>query len=327
MKSLKNLYENHSDKVTQRWSIYLDEYEKKLNQFQKLPIKLLEVGIENGGSLEIFSKYFFNAELILGCDINTKCKELKFDKSSIKFIVGDINDDETKKKIIEYSKFDIIIDDGAHGSVDIVKTFSNYFNYLKEGGLFIVEDLHCSYWKDWGGGIFYPLSSINFFKKLIDIINYEHWGVKKKKDWLLREFCFNFKINAETIPFDQIHSIEFVNSLCFIKKKPSEENKFGNIIIAGKNAAVNPNVLKVDYKPLPNLNESKNPWSNEDLFPEKKVVLYQKKVEQLEKQVLDLKTLNSKKEIKNSKFKKKMIMIVYVLCAVTVGLILLRFIK
>ena len=77
MISLKNLYENHSDKVTQRWSIYLDEYEKKLNQFQKLPIKLLEVGIENGGSLEIFSKYFFNAELILGCDINTKCKELK----------------------------------------------------------------------------------------------------------------------------------------------------------------------------------------------------------------------------------------------------------
>ncbi len=288
MKSLKNLYENHSDKVTQRWSIYLDEYEKKLNQFQKLPIKLLEVGIENGGSLEIFSKYFFNAELILGCDINTKCKELKFDKSSIKFIVGDINDDETKKKIIEYSKFDIIIDDGAHGSVDIVKTFCNYFNYLKEGGLFIVEDLHCSYWKDWGGGIFYPLSSINFFKKLIDIINYEHWGVKKKKDWLLREFCFNFKINAETIPFDQIHSIEFVNSLCFIKKKSSAENKLGNRIIAGKTASVYPEVKKLGNQPSLNLDESENKWSNQKLLPTEELFFCQEKVEKLKKQISDL---------------------------------------
>ena len=150
---------------------------------------------------------------------------------------------------------------------------------MKDGGLFIIEDLHCSYWERWGGGIFYPISSINFFKKLVDIINYEHWGVEKKKDWLLRGFSENYNINIENLELDHIHSIEFINSLCFIKKKPSEENNLGNRITAGKNAEVYPDALKLNNKPSPNLNESKNPWSNSDLLPEEELVLLKRKLE------------------------------------------------
>ena len=123
---------------------------------------------------------------------------------------------------------------------------------------------------------------------MIDIINYEHWGVKKKKDWLLREFCFNFKINAETIPFDQIHSIEFVNSLCFIKKKSSAENKLGNRIIAGKTASVYPEVKKLGNQPSLNLDESENKWSNQKLLPTEELFFCQEKVEKLKKEISDL---------------------------------------
>ena len=96
--------------------------------------------------------------------------------------------------------------------------------------MFIIEDLHCSYHQQHRGGIFYPISSINFFKKLVDIINYEHWGIEKKKDWLLRGFSENYKINIEDLMLDNIHSIEFVNSLCFIKKKsPKDLLNYGYI--------------------------------------------------------------------------------------------------
>ena len=188
MKSLKDLYRNHSGKVSDKWDIYLNEYEDKLNKYQRLPIKFFEIGILNGGSLEIFSKYFSNAELILGCDIDPKCKELKYkaEDGNIVVITGDVNQNETKEKIIKHSKFDIIIDDGSHNSDDIVKSFCNYFNHLKDDGLYIIEDLHCSYQQQHGGGLFFPISSINFFKKIVDIINYEHWGIKKKKTWLFR---------------------------------------------------------------------------------------------------------------------------------------------
>ena len=127
MKLLKDLYKNHSGKVSDKWTIYLNEYEDKLSQYQKLPIKIFEIGILNGGSLEIFSKYFLNAELILGCDIDKKCKELHFVEPNIKLVVGNVNNEKIKNEIIRHSKFDIILDDGSHNSDDVVKTFCNYF--------------------------------------------------------------------------------------------------------------------------------------------------------------------------------------------------------
>lgn len=296
MNKLKDLYQSHLGKVSQKWSIYLDEYEKKLKPYKELPIKFFEIGIENGGSLEIISKYFLNAELIIGCDINPKCANLEYEKSNIKVVVGDANNESIKNEIVQHSKFDIIIDDGSHSSIDTVKAFCNYFNYLKEDGLFIIEDMHCSYWEKWGGGILYPISSINFFKKLVDVINYEHWGVEKKSNWLLRGFSHNFKINLEKLKLDEIHSIEFVNSLCFIRKKSSKKNKLGNRVIAGKTAKIYPGVLNLDNKASKILDESKNSWSNKEFLPEEELLLCQKELENIKKEVLNL-----KQEIKDLK--------------------------
>ena len=141
MKTLKDLYKNHSGKVSDKWSIYLDQYENKLRHYKELPVKFFEIGILNGGSLEIFSKYFSNAKLILGCDIDPKCKKLQYDEPNIRVIIGDANEEKTKSEVVKHSKFDIIIDDGSHVSRDIVKTFCNYFNHryinliiLSDGG-------------------------------------------------------------------------------------------------------------------------------------------------------------------------------------------------
>ena len=223
MKTLKDLYQNHTGKVSDKWTIYLNEYEDKLKQYQNLAIKFFEIGVLNGGSLEIFSKYFSNAELILGCDIDPKCQNLDFDSPNIKFIYGDVNIEKIKNQITKYSKFDIILDDGSHNSDDVIKTFCNYFRHLKDGGIYIIEDMHCSYWREHKGGLFFPISSINFLKKLVDIINHEHWGVEKNREWLLRGFVENYKINIENLELEQINSIEFINSLCFIKKKSSKK--------------------------------------------------------------------------------------------------------
>ena len=277
MKSLKDLYQNHSGKVSHKWTSYLNVYENKLKNYQNLPIKFCEIGIMNGGSLEIFSKYFSNAELILGCDIDPKCKKLHFDEPNIKFVVGDVNNEEIKHQIIQHSKFDIIIDDGSHQSDDIIKTFCNYFKHLKYGGVYIIEDLQSSYQREHKGGLFFPISSMNFLKKLVDIINHEHWGIEKKKEWLLRGFVENYKINIDNIELEQINSIEFINSLCFIKKKPSKENKVGKNIVVGESA-----IVVSDRKKLHNLeyqapNQNMNPWSNSNLLPEEELEILKKK--------------------------------------------------
>jgi len=277
MKTLKEIYKNHSGKVSDKWNIYLDTYEEKLSSLKKSPIKLFEIGVLNGGSLEIFSKYFENAELILGCDIDKNCQKLKYTENNIKLIVGDVNSDEISNQIIKNGDFDIIIDDGSHTSKDIVTSFCKYFKHLKYDGIYIVEDLHASYQKEHGGGLFYPISSMNFFKKLVDIINFEHWGIKKEKNFILRTFKQNYQINMDSINFDEIHSIEFINSLCFIKKKLPKKNVVGKRHVVGNDAIVVSDRKKYHDTEIEILNQSNNPWSNNEVLPEEELEILKKK--------------------------------------------------
>ena len=277
MKTLKEIYKNHSGKVSDKWNIYLDTYEEKLSSLKKSPIKLFEIGVLNGGSLEIFSKYFENAELILGCDIDKNCQKLKYTENNIKLIVGDVNSDEISNQIIKNGDFDIIIDDGSHTSKDIVTSFCKYFKHLKYDGIYIVEDLHASYQKEHGGGLFYPISSMNFFKKLVDIINFEHWGIKKEKNFILRTFKQNYQINMDSINFDEIHSIEFINSLCFIKKKLPKKNVVGKRHVVGNDAIVVSDRKKYHDTEVEILDQSNNPWSNTEVLPEEELEILKKK--------------------------------------------------
>ena len=102
------------------------------------PVRLLEIGVQNGGSLDIWSQFFPNAEAIVGCDINPDCERLTYDDPRISVIVGDANDPQTQQRILQLSgQFDIVVDDGSHQSSDIVKTFALYFPLLAGG-----RDLH-----------------------------------------------------------------------------------------------------------------------------------------------------------------------------------------
>ena len=99
MKTLEKLYKEHSGKVSDKWRIYIDQYEEKFKPYEDAKIRILEIGIQNGGSLEIYAKYFNNAELILGCDINEKCLGLTYQENNIQVIVGDATEENTFKKI------------------------------------------------------------------------------------------------------------------------------------------------------------------------------------------------------------------------------------
>ncbi len=97
--SLRDLYSTHSGKVSDKWSIYLDEYDRIFSEYRDKPVRLLEIGVQNGGSLEIWRQYFPNAELILGCDINPACGQLTFDDEKIAVVVGDANTDEVEQTL------------------------------------------------------------------------------------------------------------------------------------------------------------------------------------------------------------------------------------
>jgi hypothetical protein len=293
MKTLREIYSEHTGKASYKWDIYLNEYEKFFYQYRDRPINLLEIGIQNGGSLEVWAKFFPKAHKIIGCDIDSKCLELKYTEQNINVIVGDANNYQAQQSIIALApSYDIVIDDGSHNSSDIIKTFLNYFPMINDGGVFIAEDLCCSYWSDYEGGIFYPYSSINFFKNLIDIINFEHWGINTtSREDLLSHFkdCFGVSINENILK--EIHSVQFVNSMCIIHKSKASNNILGEGHVFGTEAIIDKELLQnAAGKFLVAPSQINNEWSKNKLSPQS---FFEEKVKKINKQETYLLTKTS----------------------------------
>ena len=239
MKSLQEIAKLHRGKASDRWTSYLNFYDERLSGYRDAPISMLEIGVQNGGSLEIWAQYFAQSSTIIGCDIDERCKLLKFDNKDISTVVGDITDHKTICEIREIKNaFEIIIDDGSHHSRDIIMTFLDLFPNVKNDGVYIIEDLHCSYWQHYGGGLYHPYSAQAFFKALVDVMNSEFWGVEKQISEVISGILKFHKIEADALNLDHIHSIEFTNSICIVRKKDPEMNVIGLRKVYGKNISV-----------------------------------------------------------------------------------------
>jgi hypothetical protein len=269
---LSKIFSDHVGKVSDKWTIYVSEYERHFQEYRDRPVRLLEIGIQNGGSLEIWGKYFTRAKKLVGCDIDLRCKALRFENKKIAVLVGDANTDKIEKLILAKSSgFDLIVDDGSHKSSDIIRSFVRYFKHLSDGGLYVAEDLHCSYWHDFEGGIFRPLSSMAFFKSLADVINHQHWGVSTARTKLLTAFNREYEISLDEETLCHIHSIEFVNSMCVVRKEAPIQNYLGNRIVVGTDAVVDSAPLGLHGSVCPEVDQSANIWSVEGGYVEQEL--------------------------------------------------------
>ena len=164
-----------------KWAHYLPLYHRYFKRFRKTAtpnnkVRLLEIGVQNGGSLDMWCKYFGkeNCELV-GVDIDNSCKALE--KDNIKIIIGDQENKEfLTNEILTLDKFDIIIDDGGHTMNQQIITYEVLFDHVKPGGIFLCEDVHTSYWQNYGGGLHSPSSFVEYTKKLIDKLNGYHYN-------------------------------------------------------------------------------------------------------------------------------------------------------
>ena len=146
-------------------------YENYLKKFRNKKINILEIGVESGNSLRIWSDYFSKAKII-GLDIEKK--DFKIKKSEI-FCGGQADENILKKIINKYKKFDVIIDDGSHINSDVIMSFNFLFPYLSENGLYFIEDTQTSYMPNWGGDAvnFNNKKTImNFIRSLADRMHY-----------------------------------------------------------------------------------------------------------------------------------------------------------
>ena len=181
---LWNYFTTNKGKKITKWKHYFPIYEKHFSPIRNKSIKILEIGILNGGSLEMW-RYFFPEAIIVGMDINPLCKQHEQERINIR--IGDQTDEKFLQSLIEeFGEFDLIIDDGSHHVAHVNKTFQFLFPKMADNGIYFIEDTHAAYWDSHGGSIKEPESINNVAKGMIDSINADHARGQKEPDYFTR---------------------------------------------------------------------------------------------------------------------------------------------
>lgn len=147
MESLGTIFNKYDTDKNTRFHDYTRQYDSLLERYRDKPIKYLEIGVYNGGSIKAIREAFKNSPCIVGLDIDTRCKAYEDGQNNVFIEIGDATDSNFIKQITDkYGCFDVILDDGSHKNKDVIKTFELLFPLLNDDGLYIVEDTSCYNW-------------------------------------------------------------------------------------------------------------------------------------------------------------------------------------
>lgn len=207
MNDLERYFRQNDKRLIHKWIHYFDVYDRHFSKYRNKDVVILEIGISQGGSLQMWKDYFGDKAKIFGIDINPNCKKLE--EENIKIFIGSQSDSiflrEVKKQI---PPIDILIDDGGHTMVQQIVTFRELFSYVKEDGVYLCEDTHTSYWLKYGGGHKRKGTFIEYSKNFIDYLNAYHSNQR------------SLKVNEFT---KSVFSVHYYDSIVVIEKRPMKK--------------------------------------------------------------------------------------------------------
>lgn len=237
--NLLKVYKSHTKNLSDKWEQYLFEYDSLFYSYKDQNVRLLEIGVQNGGSLQIWSKYFGLDSQLYGIDINPDVCEMTPLGSNIHVHCFDGSDENKINSFIKNTKsFDIIIDDASHNNKEVIKSFELLFPSLNPGGIYVIEDTSTSYLPQYSGGLFNKNSMIEYFKRLIEMINY--FNIPDA----------NFKLSLtkfEQYCVQRVRRISFIDGMIVIEKQRRRHRTPYLRVNSGEVAPIN-HLINDDWK-------------------------------------------------------------------------------
>lgn len=184
---LKEYWLNNTGRKITKWTHYFWVYDRHFAALRNKPIKMLEIGVLNGGSLEMWKKYFHPDSTIVGIDITPGCKDFEDKDNNVHVRIGDQSDPAFLQSLVdEFGEFDLVLDDGSHHVAHVKKTFEFLYPKIAKDGIFFIEDTHAAYWPSHGGSLSQPEAIHNVAKVLIDKLNADHTQGQVAPDFFTR---------------------------------------------------------------------------------------------------------------------------------------------
>lgn len=226
MNDLEKYFTQNTGRMIHKWKHYFEIYERHFSRFRNSDVHILEIGVSHGGSLQMWKHYFGPQARVFGIDINPHCKQ--FEDEQVEILIGDQEDRRFLQELAKtIPRIDILIDDGGHTMKQQIHTFEELFPCIDSNGVYLCEDLHTSYWPDFGGGYKAPNTFIEYSKNFIDYIH--AWHAHQTDLLSVTEFTRS------------VHSLHFYNSILVIEKHPMEmpfHLKTGKRVIPGFGSSV-----------------------------------------------------------------------------------------
>lgn len=208
MNDLEKYFTENTGRLMHKWKHYFEIYDRHFSRFRDTDVHIVEFGVSQGGSLQMWKDYFGPKAKIFGIDINPHCKELEEEQVEI-FIGDQENRGFLKSLIAKIPRIDILIDDGGHTMKQQIATYEELFPHVDKNGVYLCEDLHTSYWPYFDGGYKKRSTFIEYSKNFIDQINAWH-SLQKRR----------LKVSEST---KSIHSLHYYDSVLVIEKRPIEK--------------------------------------------------------------------------------------------------------
>jgi hypothetical protein len=132
-----------------------------------------EIGVGEGGSLQMWKRYLGPFAQIVGLDVVAGCAAFEEDQIAVR--IGDQSDKRFLDRVLsEFGIPDVVVDDGSHIMPHVMASFSHLYPRISQTGVYLVEDLHTAYWDDYEGGLHRRGTFIEHAKSLVDELNADH---------------------------------------------------------------------------------------------------------------------------------------------------------
>jgi hypothetical protein len=153
-----------SDKHMPGWHSYGRTYSALFRRWKYRPVKLLEIGIGGyrgslGGRSLLAWQAFFPFGTIVGADIVPKQELVGRGRRIVQ--LDQSSPADLAALCAHEAPFDIIIDDGSHFSAHQILTFQQLWGAVKDGGVYVVEDVQTSFWSGVVAGVNWDGADIN----------------------------------------------------------------------------------------------------------------------------------------------------------------------
>jgi hypothetical protein len=181
---LAKIFLDHDDRRVVKWDHYFRAYEEHFGPLRaRRPLRFLEIGVGDGGSLQMWRKYFGADAILFGVDIDAECALVDLDPG-LNVRIGSQDDAEFIRSVVSEmgGAVDAVLDDGSHIAGHQKASLAALWPLLAEGGVYAIEDLHASYWAGFDGGYRRPGTIVETAKAMVDAMHGWYHGRRPATD-------------------------------------------------------------------------------------------------------------------------------------------------